>query len=136
MLKVESCFHEGDENSNRNSIEQVQLSLSSEIDLGSFSFFPLGWKSGRKWTLLFSYSVCARTRYRGFRFAGRDESVQPVERENVVSFIPLLHLLSVLCNPLQVPVQVENCSLSRANIIRSFLKQLKIRVTRMQRMCV
>lgn len=133
MLKVESCFHEGDENSNRNSIEQ--LSLSSEIDLGSFSFFPLGWKSGRKWTLLFSYSVCARTRYRGFRFAGRDESVQPVERENVVSFIPLLHLLSVLCNPLQVPVQVENCSREHHRV-RSFLKQLKIRVTRMQRMCV
>lgn len=110
-------------NSNRNRIQQVQLSLSSRSissDLFLF-FFLLGWKSDVT-TLLFRYSVCARTRYRFNRFNWL---------ENVVSFIPLLHLLFVLCNPLRL-VRVENCSehvvARQHHQVRSFLKELKIRI--------
>lgn len=109
-------------NSNRNRIQQVQLSLSSRsISSDLFFFFLLGWKSDVT-TLLFRYSVCARTRYRFNRFNWL---------ENVVSFIPLLHLLFVLCNPLRL-VRVENCSehvvARQHHQVRSFLKELKIRI--------
>lgn len=109
-------------NSNRNRIQQVQLSLSSRsISSDLFFFFLLGWKSDVT-TLLFRYSVCARTRYRFNRFNWL---------ENVVSFIPLLHLLFVLCNPLRL-VRVENCSehvvARQHHQVRSFLQELKIRI--------